>query len=507
MDNVVIDWDSYKNDKDKLKNYKVELINLVEALKDFEFRNSFQNEKEAWKLFSVILKWIKSNDKINMEDGNEIYIEILELIFKIVRNANAGVRENQMNTKDYLLTEILAVVPKCIELLRKDVTNTKVNTCIQCGIQCLSNTYTQNTYLQNNYSEALYNSKILRTIFDFEDEKLQLYSIMTVHNLLMNNEKAVDIIVKNDDGQEVLKRIILFAPMYKENDKLPTFDLIYSLFNNIINLNKLSQLLTAFAPIQDEELGTAAISREQTLLLKFIDGRIENEKDENEVVTWDYPKDLPDLLALLFKRVVSSSYKIISEDKDGAYSTADTDGLILLLICFGNLVTSFDEKTKIRLSNLGFVEDLISLLKNANELQPRLRKLEDKGDESSTWFMFKSDIMTIISGICYNCKQIQDEIRELGGLPLILANCNIDNNNPYIKERSIFAIRNVCYRNPENQKIIDSLEAKGVDKSVNLDEMGIDAEIDENGKLHVKRLSKEEQEEQKKFEARIQELN
>jgi len=38
MDNVVIDWDSYKNDKDKLKNYKVELINLVEALKDFEFR-------------------------------------------------------------------------------------------------------------------------------------------------------------------------------------------------------------------------------------------------------------------------------------------------------------------------------------------------------------------------------------------------------------------------------------------------------------------------------------
>ncbi|ORX53846.1 hypothetical protein BCR36DRAFT_396510 [Piromyces finnis] len=295
--------------------------------------------------------------------------------------------------------------------------------------------------------------------------------------------------------------------MYKENDKLPTFDLIFSLFNNIINLNKLSQLLTAFAPIEDEELGTAAISREQTLLLKFIDGRLENEKDENGDVTWDYPKDLPDLLALLFKRVVSSSYKIISDDKDGAYSTADTDGLILLLICFGSLVTSFDEKTRIRLSNLGFVEDLISLLKNANELQPRLGKLQDKGDENSTWFMFKSDIMTIISGICYNCKQVQDEIRELGGLPLVLANCNIDNNNPYIKERSVFAIRNLCHKNPENQKIINSLEAKGVDKNANLDELGIDAEIDKDGKLRVKRLSKKEQEEQKEFEARIQELN
>ena len=34
-----------------------------------------------------------------MEDGNDIYIEILESIFKIIRNANAGVYENQINTK------------------------------------------------------------------------------------------------------------------------------------------------------------------------------------------------------------------------------------------------------------------------------------------------------------------------------------------------------------------------------------------------------------------------
>jgi len=408
------------------------------------------------------------------------------------------------------LNEILLIIPKCIELLRKDVTNTKVNTCIQCGIQCISNTYTQNTYLQNNYTEELFNSKILRTVFDFEDEKLHLYTIMTVHNILMNNETAVDIITKNDEGQEILKRIILFAPLYKEKDHVPIFDLIYSIFNNIINLNKLSLLLTAFAPIQDKELGTMAISREQTILLKFIDGKLENKKDEFGNNTWDYPKDLPDLLAVLFKRVVRSSYKIISDDQDGTYSTVDTDGLILLLTCFGNLVMTFDEKTRIRLSNLGFIEDIISLLKNANELQPRLRKLEDKGDENNTWFMFKNDIITIISGICYNCKQVQDEIRELGGLPLVLANCNIDNNNPYIKERAVFAIRNLCYRNPENQKIIESLEAKGVDKSVNLDEMGIDAEIDENGKLHVKRLPKKDIKKESSSgeeESRIQELN
>jgi len=107
-----------------------------------------------------------------------------------------------------------------------------------------------------------------------------------------------------------------------------------------------------------------AISREQTILLKFIDGKLENKKDEFGNNTWDYPKDLPDLLAVLFKRVVRSSYKIISDDQDGTYSTVDTDGLILLLTCFGNLVMTFDEKTRIRLSNLGFIEDIISMKKN-----------------------------------------------------------------------------------------------------------------------------------------------
>ena len=38
MDNVLIDWDSYQSDKDKLKGWKIELVNLIEALKNNEFR-------------------------------------------------------------------------------------------------------------------------------------------------------------------------------------------------------------------------------------------------------------------------------------------------------------------------------------------------------------------------------------------------------------------------------------------------------------------------------------
>ncbi|ORX82061.1 hypothetical protein BCR32DRAFT_267896 [Anaeromyces robustus] len=504
MCKVLINWDTYKYNKDKLREWKLELINLEKELRDNNYRESFKSEKEIWKLFSVVLKWINKNDKINSGD-DIIYIEILESIFKVIRNANGSLDSNQLNTKEFVLDEIFITMSKCIELLRKDVTNKQVSTCIQFGIQCIANSFTGNPYIQNNCSEALYDSKIFRNIFDFEDDKLQLYTIMTINNILYNNSTAVDIILKNDNGQEILKRIISFAPMFKDDDK---FDFIFVIFKNIMNLDKLSLAFNALAPIQDEELGSIAISREQVIFLKFIDAFLEDNKNENDEIVWEYPKDLPDVLAVLFKRVVSSSYKIISDNKEGNYSTADTDGLILLLIIFGNLVSVLNEEEKIRLSNLGFVEDLITLLKNANELQPRLRKLEDKANENSTWFMFKSDIITVISGLAYNCKHIQDEIRELGGLPLVLANCNIDNNNPYIKERSVFAIRNLCQNNPENQKIIDSLEAKGVDKSTNLDEMGIDAEIDENGKLQIKRIPKKEQKkEQEDNQERIKVLD
>lgn len=55
-----------------------------------------------------------------------------------------------------------------------------------------------------------------------------------------------------------------------------------------------------------------------------------------------------------------------------------------------------------------------------------------------------------------------------------------------IKEVSIFAIRNLCDGNRENQKIIEALEARGVADNPVLGEAGLEAVIDEAGKLRLK---------------------
>jgi len=51
--------------------------------------------------------------------------------------------------------------------------------------------------------------------------------------------------------------------------------------------------------------------------------------------------------------------------------------------------------------------------------------------QGSLRFMFiKRDTVKVIGNMAYENKIVQDEVRKLGGIPLILNQCNIDDNNP-----------------------------------------------------------------------------
>ena len=53
------------------------------------------------------------------------------------------------------------------------------------------------------------------------------------------------------------------------------------------------------------------------------------------------------------------------------------------------------------------------------------------------------------------------QVRELGGITLILESSQFDARNPGIKEASIYAVRNLLEGNLENQEVIKNLEYKG----------------------------------------------
>ncbi|AGO10048.1 AaceriAAR058Wp [[Ashbya] aceris (nom. inval.)] len=109
--------------------------------------------------------------------------------------------------------------------------------------------------------------------------------------------------------------------------------------------------------------------------------------------------------------------------------------------------------------------------------------IETSSIKSTNFPECKSLIIEILGFLTYKNREVQDKCRELHGLELVLSNCVIDDNDPFIKERSIMCIRFLLEDNAENQSFVAQLEAK---KAVNDDvlaEAGYEVKIGADGKI------------------------
>ncbi|CAX41593.1 copper transport protein, putative [Candida dubliniensis CD36] len=119
---------------------------------------------------------------------------------------------------------------------------------------------------------------------------------------------------------------------------------------------------------------------------------------------------------------------------------------------------------------------------NIEPITIKNKQIEELGRYSSV----KTNIITILSYLSYDSFQFQEKIRELGGLSLVLSNCIIDNNNPFIKEQAIVCLKYLLQKNPKNQQFVADLEAKKVVDDQVLSEVGYQVEVID-GKVEVKR--------------------
>ncbi|XP_053170051.1 ataxin-10 [Scomber japonicus] len=103
---------------------------------------------------------------------------------------------------------------------------------------------------------------------------------------------------------------------------------------------------------------------------------------------------------------------------------------------------------------------------------------------------FKAHLIRLIGNLCYKNPNNQNKVRVLEGIPLVLDNCNIDSNNPFISQWSIFAIRNLLENNTQNQELVASLERRGTADYSALRELGFQVE-ERDGSLLLKTVRKD----------------
>ncbi len=111
----------------------------------------------------------------------------------------------------------------------------------------------------------------------------------------------------------------------------------------------------------------------------------------------------------------------------------------------------------------------------------------DNADPSDfEWRNLKKLVVLVLSSLVWKSTTVQNQIRQYGGVEMILSCCNFDANNPYIREHAIMCLRFLLEGNRENMEIVRALEPrKGVPEEV-LDKRGYETFIDEKGKVGLR---------------------
>jgi len=112
--------------------------------------------------------------------------------------------------------------------------------------------------------------------------------------------------------------------------------------------------------------------------------------------------------------------------------------------------------------------------------------------QNSTWFGIKTKLIRILANLTHEDSLAQDTVRQEGGLPIILGSCIIKESNPYMREWSILALRNLCLDNELNQQYISNLTAQGIPQQAQEEMMklGVKMELGIDGKIKFIRSNK-----------------
>ncbi|XP_054856619.1 ataxin-10 isoform X3 [Eublepharis macularius] len=213
-------------------------------------------------------------------------------------------------------------------------------------------------------------------------------------------------------------------------------------------------------------------NQERTMLLELL---LSEKSDKDSAVC----KEMGTFLASCFQEKCHSVLRLAS-----AANNEDEEALLML-----RLLDALCEMT----SNDGQVEHLQTCPDLLETAVSTLQLVHLSGKQTTNVFTathsatgqeqichpavgLKSHLIRLIANLCYKNKANQDKVYELDGIPLILDNCSIDDNNPFISQWSMYAIHNLTEQNERNQELISQLEQRGLAGSSILENMGLKVE-------------------------------
>lgn len=184
------------------------------------------------------------------------------------------------------------------------------------------------------------------------------------------------------------------------------------------------------------------------------------------------PLDLEHLFIAYFS-IAMKELKLVLDTESKSCNTAQVmrfsfEALTVLLAtepklptCSGQLQHDYPEFITQVTKYLVFAQKEYPAKRKLKEIQTSILEVTDYPHVKSATIELLSSILQIASATSkQQLAMVQDLIWKAGGLPEILNCCNIDANNPFLKERGVVCLRYVMEGNEEAQKFVADLEAQ-----------------------------------------------
>ncbi|CAL9113528.1 unnamed protein product [Musa acuminata var. zebrina] len=239
----------------------------------------------------------------------------------------------------------------------------------------------------------------------------------------------------------------------------------------------------------DAQCRYSFFTREQAFLLGMLSEYLSNRPKDVSMISSPFALEVLKVLDTASAIVDFSSRG--SSDVPTGFPAIDVLGYSLTIlrhICaWENDIAHATEAPVDLLLSAGLLQLLLRLL---GELEPPaiIRKSMTNADhfiQSSTALKvcpykgFRRDLVSVIGNCLHGRKQVQVEIRQQNAIPLLLQQCVVDEDNPFLREWGLWSMRNLLEGNPENQHEVAQLQLQEPVNTPEIAGIGLRVEIDE----------------------------
>uniref|UniRef100_A0AAY4BM82 Ataxin-10 n=1 Tax=Denticeps clupeoides TaxID=299321 RepID=A0AAY4BM82_9TELE len=426
-------------------------------------------------LLGVLTKlFCEVQDAVEGDESRPLCLQVTTETFRCLRNACVQCPPNQSALRELGFVSVgVGILSKLLEhhLDRWE----HLCDARRCGIQFLGNLAAGNQACKDDIWEQSFPQLFLH-LLQLGDEKAVGYGCMLLHSCL--DQLKVEQMVGRDGQPAVARRVVVLC---KTHPQLDWPILIVT-----------EHLLRSPGFIQ--EIYSNSSDEERLTLLELVSAHLAEGQTDSE--DCGIPPGAAEFLASCFH---SSCKDVLLLHSDSCSDAALAVIRLLEILC---------EMTSDRKAFM-FLQDYPDLLETAVALLKEVHLLGKEGGNvftvaqdfsrvgpgpasSHPAVSFKAHLVRLVGNLCHGNSNNQNKLRELDGIPLILDNCSIDSNNPFISQWAVFAIRNILERNAENQSLVQALKRQGVADDSALREMGFQVE-ERDGSLLLRPLNKSPQ--------------